>query len=110
MVRARYVPEEFGNEVEAPSGYYQPLEEAFLDHDGKRLLYIVGSACIDASCCGISSWKYLRVEGYVVGNDAPPSENAGTYLEVDTIDSESEKTAIRRLLLDKHPGVRIEFR
>jgi hypothetical protein len=110
MTRARYVPEDLGCEVAAPSGYYQPLEEAFLDRDGKRLLYILGTACIEASCCGIGSWQYLRVEGYVGENDSPKSQGGGEYLEIDTIDIDSEKSAIIKLLLGKHPGARIEFR
>jgi hypothetical protein len=110
MTSARYVPEDLGCEVAAPSGYYQPLEEAFLGLSGKRLLYILGTACIDASCCGTSSWQYLRVEGFVVENDSPQSKGDADYVEVDTIEDDADKAAIRELLLGKHPGARIEFR
>jgi len=110
MARTVYVREDFGDEVAAPSGYYQPLEEAFVDYNGKRLLCIVGTACIEASCCGIGSWLYLRVEGYVVDNDSSQSQSGGTCQEIETIEDDGEKRAITKLLLDKHPGARIEFR
>jgi hypothetical protein len=110
MTRTIYVPEDFGNEVATPSGYYQPLEEESIDYNGKRLFYILGTACIEASCCGIGSWEYLRVEGYVVENDSSQSQDGETYPEIETVENDSEKTAITKLLLDKHPGARIEFR
>jgi hypothetical protein len=109
MARSSYVPEDLGNEIAAPSGYYQPLEAGFLDYGGKRLLYTLGTACVEASCCGRGSWNYLRVEGYVVGN-AADGQVAGQPLEIDSIEDESERSAIGRLLLEKHPGVRIEYR
>ena len=110
MARSRYVPDEFGNEVAAPSGYYQPLEQGSIDYDGKRLLYTLGIACVEASCCGIGSWNYLRVEGYVVENDSSQNQSDAKDIEIETIEDDSEKTAISELLLDRHPGARIEFR
>jgi len=110
MTRSRYVPDDFGNEVAAPSGYYQPLEEGFLDYEGKRLLYTLGTACIEASCCGRGSWNYLRVEGYVVEDDAADRQAGGQPLEIDTIEDANERAELSKVLLEKHPGVRIEFR
>lgn len=124
-MRTVYLPEELGVEVVAPSGYYMPREEAFLSRGDKRLLCVLGSFCIEASCCGVGSWNYLRVEGYVVekddsrhgavlvdaaGSDAAGSRAAGPGLEIDTVEDPAERAAISSLLLDKHPGVRIEFR
>lgn len=102
--------EDLGNEVVAPSGYYVPLKEEFLDHKGKRVLYILGSSCIEASCCGVSSWTYARVHGYVAGAELSPSRAGGGGFPVDTIEDDAEKRDISRLLMAKHPGVRIEFR
>lgn len=110
MTIRNYVPEVFGDEVAAPSGYYVPLEEGFVHYNGRRLLYVSGTACIEASCCGIGSWQYARVEGYVVENDSSQSHGDGTGLEIETIEDEGDRMAIRTLLLDKHPGARIEFR
>ena len=106
MARLRYVPDALGAEVPAPSGYYQPVQVDSLDFQGRRLLYTVGTACIEASCCGVGSWNYLRVEGYV----AEAGAGADGTIEIDTVEATEEKTAITRLLLDKHPGVRVEFR
>jgi hypothetical protein len=106
----KYSPEDFGSEVAAPSGYYQPLEQGLLEYEGKRVLYTLGSACIEASCCGTASWNYLRVEGFVVEDRAADRPADGQPLEIDTVEGSGDKKAIGLLLLEKHPGVRIEFR
>jgi hypothetical protein len=105
-----YVPEDFGTEVVAPSGYYVPLEAAFIEYNGRRLLFILGNYCVEASCCGVGSWSYLRVEGYVIDAYDSQRQTDDTHFEIETIESDIEKTEISKLLLDKHPGVRIEFR
>jgi hypothetical protein len=109
VARSIYPADEIGHEIAAPSGYYRPCEQGFTAHAGRRLLYTLGTACIEASCCGRGSWDYLRVEGYVV---AGPSEDptTGGPVEIDTVEDAAEKAAIARLLQGKHPGARIEFR
>jgi hypothetical protein len=52
----------------------------------------------------------VRVEGYVVENDSSQSQSDGTSLEIETIEDDGVRTAITKLLLDKHPRARIEFR
>jgi hypothetical protein len=104
-----YSPEELGKEVVTPAGYYQPLEEGSVEYAGKSLLYTVGTACIEASCCGRGSWDYLRVEGFLVA--AVPADAAGGRpVEIDTVDDAGERMVIKSLLQEKHPGVRVEFR
>jgi hypothetical protein len=129
MARTTYTPGDFSSEVQAPWGYYQALEEGSLDLEGRHLVYTLGSACIEASCCGKGSWNYARVEGYLVQGDAapgsaqaadegrPPASAGGSSqgpgsgpVEVDTLDDPQERAAIAKLLVEKHPGVRVEFR
>lgn len=109
MARSTYLPDDLGQEVVAPSGYYRPVDAGAVEYAGRRLLYTLGTACIEASCCGRGSWDYLRVEGYVV---AGPSEDptTGGAVEIDTIEDAAEKAAITRLIQGKHPEARIEFR
>jgi hypothetical protein len=113
MARSSYVRDDLGSEVVAPWGYYQPLEQGTIDYAGRQLLYTLGSACIEASCCGKGSWSYARVEGYLsVGASAPASGGAADAgpMEVDTVEDAQQKAAITKLVTEKHPGVRVEFR
>jgi hypothetical protein len=105
-----YEPEDLGTEVVAPAGYYTPLEEHVIDHDGEPLLYVVGRTSVETSCCGVGDWEYVRVEGYVEQAALSHYEVHRKALWIETIDSDDEKKQIAKLLLDKHPGARIEFR
>mgnify|MGYP000906383705 CR=1 FL=1 len=111
---AALVVRQLADEAVAPSGYYQPLEQTVVEHDGRRLLYTLGMACIEASCCGVGSWSYARVEGYLAEEgsaDSPAVPRDGNApIEVDTIETTEERATITRLLTEKHPGVRVEFR
>lgn len=109
MARVTYTPEEIGREMEAPSGYYVPRELVVLEYEGKRLLYVLGTVCIEASCCGIGQWGYARVHGYVVDAGLATADDVGT-VQIDTIEDEGERQAIVKRLMAAHPGARVEFR
>jgi hypothetical protein len=109
MTRATYTPESLGSEMQAPSGYYVPREEAFLDYQGRRLFYILGTMCVEASCCGVGRWDYVRVHGFVADSAPEPGEARGE-LQIDTIEDDGEKQALTKLILARHPGARVEFR
>jgi hypothetical protein len=90
--------EDIGCEIVAPAGYYLPIEKNTLDVSGRMLLYIRGSACIESSCCGVGSWEYIAVVGYV--------KEEGDIVRVE---DEEEQESVRHLLSRLHPNARIEF-
>ena len=110
MTRVTYTPEEHGKEVEAPWGYYQPMEVDMLEQADRTVLYTLGSACVEASCCGVGSWSYARVEGFVVGDIPPEGIGESTPIDVETVEGPEARVEITRAIQEKHPGVRVEFR
>ncbi len=113
MAKIAYSRGQMGGEVQAPWGYYQPLEEGSLEYAGRRVIYTLGSACVEVSCCGHGSWDYARVEGFL--SAARPSTAAGvasddSTIELDTVEGPDQRTAIAQLIQQMHPGVRVEFR
>ncbi len=110
MARTIYIRERLGDEVQAPSGYYRPLAEGWLAHQGGHVLYVLGSACIEASCCGVGSWSYVRVEGRAVGEEAAERLDREGRLEIDTIDAVTDRRSITALLRQHYPEARVEFR
>ncbi|HNQ85330.1 MAG TPA: hypothetical protein PLP82_01805 [Deltaproteobacteria bacterium] len=55
-----------GEEIEAIGGYYLFTKEEILEHDSGRILYLVGCAVADRSCCGPAGCGYAVVAGYIV--------------------------------------------
>lgn len=106
--------ESIGSEISAPSGYYVPIEKSTLDFSGRTLLYVRGSICIEASCCGAGSWEYVSILGYV-NNECEPHHQGRPMeitedIEVDRVVDEDDKKSIRLILNQLHPNARIEFR
>lgn len=113
MTKILYSRNEMGGEVQAPWGYYQPLEEGSLEYGGRQVIYTLGSACVEVSCCGHGSWDYARVEGYVTGDASSSAAEGGVdqaAIELETVDGPDQRAAVARLIEEKHPGVRVEFR
>jgi hypothetical protein len=61
-----FVHPELGVEVEAIGGYYLFTREEMLDHSVGRILYLVGCAVTDRSCCGPAGCSYAVVTGRIV--------------------------------------------
>ncbi|MBP1706820.1 MAG: hypothetical protein H6Q39_544 [Chloroflexi bacterium] len=104
----KYLRPLLGQEVAAPAGYYLPQEEGLLFYKGKQVLYVLGSVCIESACCGVGmskgGWNYIQVPGYLVGE-----EKDSAACDIETVEDESDRLAIIRLLREKYPQARIEF-
>jgi hypothetical protein len=99
---------ELGKEVQAPAGYYTPLEENIMSYHGKKVISFLGSICIDAACCGYGNWNYVQVAGYLLRERIRQNAAGLAISEIDTITDEKDRQAIRKLLLEKYPSARIE--
>ena len=52
-------------EVDAIGGHYMFIKEDLLDHHVGGILYLVGYAATDTSCCGAGGCGYAIVAGHV---------------------------------------------
>jgi hypothetical protein len=61
-----YVHKDMGKTVTAIGGHYTMDEERCLPFDGYKVLYLVGHAVVDTSCCGTGGCRYVLVQGVIV--------------------------------------------
>jgi len=99
-----------GCEIDAPAGYYVPIEQNYIEHNGRHILYIRGSIYVEASCCGAGAWEYIAVRGYVDQDVEIESVDYGVAVDVQPIQDEVEKRLIAQLLRQKYPNARVEFK
>ncbi|HCP60231.1 MAG TPA: hypothetical protein DIT43_01445 [Dehalococcoidia bacterium] len=90
MDQPEYTHLKTGEEIACIAGYYTPREEVRIDYNGRQVLYVVGQAVIESSCCGIGSWGYVLVPGYILDWQNRTNE-AG--LAVSTVEPVSDRTA-----------------
>jgi hypothetical protein len=98
-----------GEEQRAIGGGYTAQEQVIVSFKNRSILYILGSISMDTSCCGSRSWNYIQVIGYLL-NTPPKNNETGSPLKVDTIEDPNEKITLQKILAEKYPGARIEFR
>jgi len=105
-----YTHPELGGEVTARAGYYVPLEEHILPYAGREVLYVLGHACIDNSCCSMpGNWGYIQVPGFLERKHIRGAGAPNPVSEVELIQDEETRHQIKRLIQDRHPGSQVEI-
>ena len=78
--------------------YYTPEQEVKLDYSGREVLYVVGEAVVESSCCGVGRWKYVIVPGYVVSWQNAENEAGLAVSEVEPISDKEARDNIKRTI------------
>lgn len=91
------------------AGYYTPQEEVKLEYNGREVLHVIGRAVIEASCCGVGSWTYNTIPGYIVDWQNSKNEDGLAVSEVEPITDETARANIRRLITTSDPDTLIGF-
>jgi hypothetical protein len=108
MIR-EFIHPELGREVRSFTGYYVPLEEHVLPYNEREVIYILGHACIEASCCGSSNWVYIQVPGFFVRKHIRVCADTLPVSEIEIIQDEEARRTIYEALIKKYPGAQIEM-
>jgi len=62
---ADYIHQDLHQPITAIGGHYVLVKEARLPFHGREILYLVGHAAFDTSCCGPGGCAYALVPGFV---------------------------------------------
>ncbi len=90
-------------------GYYTPTKEVRLKCNGREVLYTVGQAVVESSCCGTGSWIYALVSGYVVNWQNVKNEAGLPVSEVEPILDEETRDKIRQVIQTDEAASLISF-
>ncbi|MGE5254381.1 MAG: hypothetical protein ACM3N7_10485 [Planctomycetaceae bacterium] len=105
-----YVHPELNQKVDFFGGGYFFVEEGRLNHRGKEVLYLVGKAAIESSCCGTGGSAFIKVPGYIRAWKKGRNETGRPVSEVERIEAREEQREIRGLLGESYPDFsQIEF-
>ncbi len=105
----KYAHLELNKDVKCIAGYYTPMREVGLKYDGRELLYVVGQAVMESSCCGSSSSAYVLVPGYIVRWQAEKSQAGLPVSEVEPVSDKAEQQEIRRRIQNAEGALQIDF-
>ncbi len=105
----KYTHQELNKAVNAAAGYYIPQKEVRLKYGNREVLYIVGQSTIESSCCGIGSWGYAIVPGYIINWQSKVDENGPPVSEVEKISDTKTRIELKRIIEAAEPVTQIEF-
>jgi len=106
----RFSHPQLGEDVKGRAGYCVAMEEGSLSHEGREVLYILGYACIDNSCCSAPrNWGYVQVPGFLLRRNVDHDDGGRPVSEVETIGDERDRNRIRQALLERYPGIQVDM-
>lgn len=107
-------PQEFihpklGQEVTAIGGHYVFGKEMRLPYKGREILFFVGYAVLDSTCCGVGGSAYVLVPGYIRQWKFRMNHNDFPVSRIEPIDDQTDQKQIRNLIQKKEMVYQVTF-
>jgi hypothetical protein len=73
--QVEYVHQDLNQQITAIGGHYVLAKEVRLPFHGREILYLVGHAAFDTTCCGPGGCAYALVPGFVASWHSSQTED-----------------------------------
>ena len=93
-----YIHQDLNQQITAIGGHYVLVKEARLPYAGQEILYLVGHAAFDSTCCGTGGSAYALVPGFVASWHSDRTEDGLTISHLQPIMDADTQNEIRRLI------------
>lgn len=93
-----YPHPELNREVDAIGGHYVITKEVRLPYNNQELLYVVGTAMVDKTCCGFTGCGFATVAGFVRRWKYRQNDHQADVSAVDRVTSEKMRRDIQQLI------------
>ena len=108
-MKTEYTHTELGRDVESFAGFYTPLKEVRLEHNGREILVVVGLATVESSCCASGSCRYAIVPGYIDSWQRRKNRDGLPLSEVETITDSEARRQIAKIIEESEGITNIDF-
>jgi hypothetical protein len=108
-VAREYVHQPLNQEVTAIGGHYLLVKEVRLPFAGREVLYLVGHAAFDTSCCGAGGCAYALVPGIILNWKARHTEDGLDVSEVESVDGRDTQAQLQRLIREREMVHEVRF-
>ncbi len=103
-----YVHPALNEETNAIAGHYTLISEEVLPHENGGILYFVGCAHTDTSCCGLKGCGYAIVAGHAVGLCSARTTDGRSVSQVVPV-GEGLYREISRIIKERHGVSQVHF-
>ena len=98
-----------GQEITAIGGHYVFNKEGRLAVDSREVVYLVGYAVVDTSCCGVGGCAYALVPGIVKEWKYKSDDDGLSVSQVEPILDTTAQQQIRRLIQKREMVQQVTF-
>ncbi len=98
-----------GREVTAIGGHYVFGKETRLPYNGREILYFIGYAVLDSTCCGVGDCAYALVPGHIRQWKYKKNRNDCPVSQVEPIRDRIDQKQIRNLIQKKEMVYQVTF-
>jgi hypothetical protein len=96
-------------EYRSISGWYQLYQEGIIEHDGKRILFLLGEGEADSACCGSGACRYALVPGEVIDWKSSQDEEGRPISRVEPIKDPVIREEVRRHIIKTEGISQVQF-
>ncbi len=100
---------ELNREITAIGGHYAFIKESTLSYAGRNLLYYVGCAVMNSTCCGVGGIAFARVSGYIRDLKYKIDHTGAPISRIEPILDEISQTHIRSVLRETESVTQVDF-
>ena len=100
---------QLGQEVTAIGGHYVFGKEIRMPFDSREILYFVGYAVLDSTCCGVGGVAYVLVAGYIRQWKYKNSQDDCFVSQIETIDDQAIQKEVRNAIQKKEMVHQVTF-
>ncbi len=104
-----YIHQELNQEVRAIGGYYTLVKEVRVPFEGREVLYLVGHAAFDATCCGSGGCAYALVPGFVLRWKGRHDRDGLPISEIEAIRDRDAQQRLQRLIHKQEMVQQVRF-
>ena len=104
-----FIHPELNQTVKAIGGEYVFVKEAVLSFQDQEVLYLIGCALFDTTCCGTGGLCYARVPGYIREARYRSDKDGRPISRVAPVADPAARKAIRKAIGSRETVQQIEF-
>ena len=98
-----------GREVTAIGGHYMFGKEIRMSYESREILYFVGYAVLDSSCCGVGGVAYVLVAGFVRQWKYKKNHGDCFVSQIETIGDQTIQKEVRSMIQKKEMVNQVTF-
>jgi hypothetical protein len=91
------------------AGWYHLYKEEIIEHNGKRILFLLGEGAADSACCGRGRFCYALVPGVVVDWKSSKDEEGRPVSLVEPVTDPVIREEVQRHIIKTEGISQIQF-